>query len=117
MKIATAQLKKRYEIEKLNQSIKIGKVKPNPSIHTSMNSKRAAISDDSINTESSQIIKQGKEVKAIEGWTECKDEIEELKKIFFEFLKRWIDSERHKIEPNKPIIYQNASDSEPFELE
>ena len=53
MKIATAQLKKRYEIEKLNQSIKIGKVKPNPSIHTSMNSKRAAISDDSINTESS----------------------------------------------------------------
>ena len=63
------------------------------------------------------VVNAGEEMNYINEWTQHKNELCELKKIFFEFLKRWIDSERHKIEPNKPIIYQNASDSEPFELE
>ena len=38
------------------------------------------------------------------------DELDELKKIFFEFLKRWTDETREKGEelghPNRPVIYQ-----------
>ena len=36
-------------------------------------------------------IKTGEEVKTIQEWTELYDELDELKKIFFEFLKRWTD--------------------------
>ena len=43
----------------------------------------------------------------ITEWTELYDELDELKKIFFEFLKRWTDTERNdELDPNRPIIYQ-----------
>ena len=62
-------------------------------------------------------VKAGEETQVINEWTQHNDELDELKKIFFEFLKRWTDKERLKFEPNKPIIYDNPSDAEPFELE
>ena len=33
------------------------------------------------------------------------DELDELKKIFFEFLKRWTDTAKNDLDPNRPIIY------------
>lgn len=34
------------------------------------------------------------EIKLSASWSNRRDEIEELKKIFFEFLKKWIDGQR-----------------------
>ena len=40
-------------------------------------------------------IQAGSEVKLISEWNDLYDELDELKKIFFEFLKRWTDTERN----------------------
>ena len=40
---------------------------------------------------SMQEIKPGEEVETIDAWNTYRDEIEELKKVFFEFLKRWVE--------------------------
>ena len=37
-------------------------------------------------------VKAGQEVQIIEEWQSSYDEIEELKKVFFEFFKRWTDT-------------------------
>lgn len=50
-----------------------------------------------------------KELKYINSWTELYDELDELKKIFFEFLKRWTERDRHLAEPNKQILYEKHS--------
>ena len=58
-------------------------------------------------------MRPGDEVKLIDGWSDCYDELEELKKIFFEFLKRWVENDGSKLNVNKPILYERLSD-EPF---
>ena len=42
-------------------------------------------------------LKVSEEVKLIDGWSYCYDELEELKKIFFEFLKRWVENGENKM--------------------
>ncbi len=48
----------------------------------------------------------GLELKYINRWTELWDELDELKKIFFEFLSRWTDENRVRVDPNRPVIYE-----------
>lgn len=63
-------------------------------------------------------IKAGQEVKLISEWNELDDELDELKKIFFEFLKRWTDSKKNdELDPNRPVIYGVQRDAEKFSLE
>ena len=58
-------------------------------------------------------IQAGAEIKIISEWTDLYDELDELKKIFFEFLKRWTDTERNdELDPNRPVIYQVQTDAE-----
>ena len=45
------------------------------------------------------------------------DELDELKKIFFEFLKRWTDKGRNDLDPNRPVLYSKQKDEEEFKLE
>ena len=62
-------------------------------------------------------IQAGSEMKLISEWTDMYDELDELKKIFFEFLKRWTDTERNdQLDPNRPVIYQVHKDVEEFKL-
>ena len=62
-------------------------------------------------------IQAGSEVKLISEWTDLYDELDELKKIFFEFLKRWTDTERSdEFDPNRLVIYQVQRDAEEFKL-
>ena len=57
-------------------------------------------------------------MKLIGEWTDLTDELDELKKIYFEFLKRWTDSDRNdEFDPNRPIIYQVQKDAQEFSLE
>ena len=44
------------------------------------------------------------------------DELDELKKIFFEFLKRWTDTGRNDFNPNRPVLYEHSRDVEEFKL-
>ena len=54
----------------------------------------------------------------INDWNELDDELDELKKIFFEFLKRWTDTERNEeLDPNRPDYYQVLHDAEEFKLD
>ena len=63
-------------------------------------------------------IKAGQEVKLISEWNELDDELDELKKIFFEFLKRWTDAKKNdELDPNRPVIYGVQRDAEKFSLE
>ena len=62
-------------------------------------------------------IQAGTEVKLISEWNDLYDELDELKKIFFEFLKRWTDTERSdEFDPNCLVIYQVHRDEEEFKL-
>jgi len=45
------------------------------------------------------------------------DELEELQKIYFTFLKRWTVGDRKKNEPNKITTYQVNSDEDEFILD
>ena len=62
-------------------------------------------------------IKPGTEIKQIRKWEKLDDELEELQKIYFTFLKRWTVGDRKKSEPNKHTIYDINSDEEIFTLE
>ena len=53
-------------------------------ISDSKEASSALVSQGSI--EKPVIVKVGKEVKYIDGWSGAENEIEELKKVFFEFL-------------------------------
>jgi len=53
---------------------------------------------------------------AIEAWMEPADEIEELKKVFFEFLKRLVENEGRQGDVNKPILYERHKDEKEFKL-
>ena len=56
-------------------------------------------------------------MKLISEWTDLYDELDELKKIFFEFLKHWTDTERNdEFDPNRLLIYQVQRDAEEFKL-
>ena len=69
------------------------------------------------NTEQSPIV-AGQELKYIKEWKEdFYDELDELKKIFFEFLKRWTDSNRFQLDPNKPVYYEAQEGVEEFQLD
>ena len=63
-------------------------------------------------------IAQGKELALIEAWSEPYDEIDELKKLFLEFLRRWVENDgREKENINAPIIYERKlNPREPFSL-
>ena len=62
-------------------------------------------------------LKPGEEVKLIDNWSYCYDELEELKKIFFEFLKRWVDSTAKDTQHvNHPVLYERCLDDKPFKL-
>ena len=65
----------------------------------------------------SPTIKAGQEVKNINEWIELNDELDELKKIFFEFLKRWTDKPKNDLDPNRPVIYTVAEGTEVFMLQ
>ena len=57
------------------------------------------------------------ELKYINRWEIFIDELEELQKIYFTFLKRWTVGDRSKNEPNKFSTYEKHSDEDEFELE
>lgn len=42
------------------------------------------------------------------------DELEEIKKIFFEFLKRWTDKNKNTFDPNRPVLYAVQQDEDVF---
>ena len=44
------------------------------------------------------------------------DELDELKKVFFEFLKRWTDKDKKDLDPNRPVLYSVQNDEEQFQL-
>ena len=50
-------------------------------------------------------IKPGSEFKQIKKWEQLEDELDELKKIYFSFLKRWTDVAKNKDEPNRAFLY------------
>lgn len=60
----------------------------------------------------SENVKVGDEVKFIDLWEECANEIEELKKIFFEFLQRWINNDNRTYEVNRPVLYERQQDED-----
>lgn len=62
-------------------------------------------------------IKAGQELKSITEWTEMQDELDELMKIFFEFLKRWTDKDKNDFDPNRPITYKVPSGAGAFKLD
>ena len=51
-------------------------------------------------------VKKGEEVKFIEEWRESKDEIEELKKVYYQFLNRWLEIDGSQLNVNKFKLYQ-----------
>ena len=61
-------------------------------------------------------IKPGSEFKQIKKWEQLEDELDELKKIYFSFLKRWTDVAKNKDEPNRAFLYDVQSDDEPLVL-
>ena len=50
-------------------------------------------------------MKRGTELKVIDAWNDSLDEIEQLKKVFFEFLKRWVENDGSQHNVNKPTLY------------
>ena len=61
-------------------------------------------------------IKPGQELKHINAWTEAHDEIDELKKIFFGFMKRWVENDCIQKEVNALNLHERHPDEEPFKL-
>ena len=61
-------------------------------------------------------IKPGQELKYINAWTEAHDEIDELKKIFFGFMKRWVENDSIQKEVNTLNLQERHPDEEPFKL-
>ena len=59
----------------------------------------------------------GNELKRIQKWDELDDELDELQKIFFTFLKRWTESDNNAVKPNVLTTWEVYSDEEPFELD
>lgn len=55
-------------------------------------------------------------MKVIQKWDEMYDELHELQKIFFTFMKRWTESDRHTTDCNALHTYVVNSDEETFEL-
>ena len=53
--------------------------------------------------------------KLAKAWSHRRDEIEELKKIFFEFLKKWIDDQRSSI-PYNPKFYDRTVNDAKYQL-
>ena len=51
-------------------------------------------------------VKKGEEIKVIEEWRESKDEIDELKKVYFQFLNRWLEIDGSQLNVNKAKLYQ-----------
>ena len=60
-------------------------------------------------------------MRIIDAWHSYYDELEELKKVFFEFLKRWVDIDTIASDVNEPILYRrlktiDGQKPEPFKL-
>ena len=53
----------------------------------------------------------------ISTWSESYDEIEELKKVFFEFLKRWVENDGSQQNVNQPKLYERQPDWTQFNLQ
>ena len=52
-------------------------------------------------------IKPGEEVQTIDKWYTHYNELEELKKVFFEFLKRWVEIDANATSAvNEPFLYK-----------
>lgn len=66
--------------------------------------------------ESSQqiLVKPGRELKKIRRWEALEDELDELQKIFFSFVKRWTEGVRDTSDVNELITYEVYSDEEEF---
>ena len=62
-------------------------------------------------------IKTGKELKYIGQWGDYEDELDELKKIFYTFMKQWFDKDQQKDNPNVILHCEVHSDEELFELD
>lgn len=60
---------------------------------------------------------KGEELKVIEEWRENYDEIDELKKVFFQFLKRWVEIDSGQQNVNKLKLYQRQKDATKFSLQ
>ena len=54
--------------------------------------------------------------KAKRLWNEKHDEIDELKKIFYEFLQKWIEDKSNEKSPNEPIVYTRLQGEREFVL-
>ena len=51
-------------------------------------------------------VQAGEEVEKIDAWNSYYDELDELKKVFYEFLKRWVSIDTKTLsEVNKPLLY------------
>ena len=90
MRTAKDQLKKRFEQSK--------------SVNTIQSKSASRKGTLAIEDNFSQI-KPGQEVQFIDQWSVMKDEIEELKKVFFEFLQRCVENDGSKSTMNAPVIY------------
>ena len=53
--------------------------------------------------------------RAQHEWLLKRDEINELKKIFFEFVSKWMDESQNVIKPNEPTYFRQY-ETEPFLL-
>ena len=99
MKAAKKQLKLRFEIH-MNQ---------NTEPDQSEKDQRAL-------KMSNRQVKVGEECEVIEAWSLAYNEIEELKKVFFEFLKRWVENDGRQKNINAPILYETLQDQPLFML-
>ena len=59
----------------------------------------------------------GQELKGIREWEDLYDELDELKKIFYEFMKRWTEQTTLEMDANRPRIYEKHEDEKPFSLD
>lgn len=83
-----------------------------------INTDTAVVTTPSYLTKYGEMVKveRGTELKVIDAWNDSYDEIEELKKVFFEFLKRWVEIDGSQTNVNQPTLYKRYG-REKFSLE
>ena len=83
-----------------------------------INNDTAVVTTPSYLTKYGEMVKveRGTELKVIDAWNDSYDEIEELKKVFFEFLKRWVEIDGSQTNVNQPTLYKRYG-REKFSLE
>ena len=62
------------------------------------------------------LIPAGQELKGIREWEDLYDELDELKKIFYEFMKRWTEQTSLEMDANRPVLYERHEDYKVYSL-